>query len=42
VALEGSGNRQDAALLYRRFLQTSNQGQAAQYAASRLQAWGAR
>jgi hypothetical protein len=26
--------------LYRRFLQTSNQGQAAQYAASRLQAWG--
>jgi Flp pilus assembly protein TadD len=42
VALEGSGNRQDAAVLYRRFLQASNQGQAAQYAASRLQAWGAR
>lgn len=42
VALEGSGNRQDAALLYRRFLQTSNQGQAAQYAASRLQAWDAK
>jgi len=42
VALEGTGNRRDAALLYRRFLQTSNQGQAAQYAASRLQAWGVR
>lgn len=42
VALEGTGNRRDAAVLYRRFLQTSNQGQAAQYAASRLQAWGVR
>jgi predicted Zn-dependent protease len=40
VALEGSGNRQDASVLYRRFLQANNQGQAAQYAASRLQAWG--
>jgi predicted Zn-dependent protease len=42
VALEGTGNRQDAAVLYRRFLQASNQGQAAQYAANRLQAWGVR
>lgn len=42
VALEGSGNRQDAAVLYRRFLQANNQGQAAQYAANRLQAWGGR
>jgi predicted Zn-dependent protease len=42
VALEGTGNRQDAAVLYRRFLQASNQGQAAQYAATRLQAWGVR
>jgi hypothetical protein len=28
--------------LYRRFLQANNQGQAAQYAANRLQAWGVR
>jgi hypothetical protein len=42
VALEGTGNRQAAAVLYRRFLQASNQGQAAQYAATRLQAWGVR
>jgi hypothetical protein len=28
--------------LYRRFLQANNQGQAAQYAANRLQAWGGR
>ena len=40
VALEGAGNRRDAAVLYRRFLQTQQQGQAAQYATRRLQAWG--
>ncbi|WP_180683939.1 M48 family metalloprotease [Tepidicella baoligensis] len=42
VALEGMGNRREAAVLYQRFLQTNIQGQAAQYAASRLQAWGVR
>lgn len=42
VALEGAGNRRDAAVLYRRFLQTQQQGQAAQYATGRLQAWGVR
>ena len=42
VALEGAGNRRDAAVLYQRFLQTTRQGQAAQYATGRLQAWGMR
>jgi len=42
VAQEGTGNRREAAALYQRFLQTTRQGQAAQYATGRLQAWGAR
>ncbi len=42
VALEGAGNRREAAVLYQRFLQTTRQGDAAQYASSRLQAWGVR
>lgn len=41
VALEGSGQRPQAAAQYRRFLQMGASGQAAQYANSRLQAWGA-
>jgi beta-barrel assembly-enhancing protease len=42
VAQEGAGNRREATVLYQRFLQTTRQGQAAQYASSRLQAWGVR
>lgn len=42
VALEGTGNRREAAALYQRFLQSTRQGEAAQYATSRLQAWGVR
>ena len=41
VALEGGGQRAQAAAQYRRFLQMGASGQAAQYANSRLQAWGA-
>jgi len=40
IALEGMGRRPDAARQYQRFLQFTQQGQAAQYAASRLRAWG--
>lgn len=40
VSLEGMGQRQAAAQHYARFLQTQPQGQASQFAASRLQAWG--
>jgi predicted Zn-dependent protease len=40
VALEGMGHRREAAVFYQRFLQTTRQGDAAQYASSRLQAWG--
>lgn len=40
VALEGMGQRQQAAQHYAQYLRLSQQGQAAQFAASRLQAWG--
>lgn len=40
VSLEGMGQRQQAAQHYARYLRASQQGQAAQFAASRLQAWG--
>lgn len=40
VALEGQGNRQAAAQHYATYLRQTRQGQAAQYAASRLQSWG--
>jgi predicted Zn-dependent protease len=40
VALEGMDRRQEAAAQYRQFLQTTQQGQAAQYATSRLRTWG--
>lgn len=40
VSLEGMGQRQAAAQHYARFLRTNPQGQASQFAASRLQAWG--
>jgi beta-barrel assembly-enhancing protease len=40
VSLEGMGQRQQAAQHYAQYLRLSQQGQAAQFAASRLQAWG--
>ena len=40
VSLEGMGNRQQAAQHYAHYLRLTRQGQAAQFAASRLQAWG--
>jgi predicted Zn-dependent protease len=40
VSLEGLGQQQAAAQHYAAFLQQSRQGGAAQYSASRLQAWG--
>jgi len=40
VSLEGMGQQQAAAQHYAAFLRQSNQGGAAQYSASRLQAWG--
>lgn len=40
VALEGSGNRQAAAEHYRVYLGRQQQGNAAQYAYTRLKAWG--
>ncbi len=40
VSLEGLGQRQAAAQHYAAFLRQNNQGGAAQYSASRLQAWG--
>jgi len=40
VSLEGMGQRQAAAQHYAAYLRQSNQGGAAQYSASRLQAWG--
>ncbi len=41
VSLEGMGDRPRAAQAYRRYLQMGGGGQAAQYAGTRLQAWGA-
>ena len=40
VALEGMGRRQDAARQYVSFLRDNRQGDAAQYAYSRLKSWG--
>lgn len=40
VSLEGMGQRQQAAQHYAQYLRLSQQGQASQFAASRLQAWG--
>ena len=40
VALEGMGRRQEAANQYAGFLKVNRQGQAAEYAYGRLQAWG--
>lgn len=40
VAQEGMGNRQNAANLYNQYLRQNRQGNAAQYASSRLQNWG--
>jgi hypothetical protein len=40
VALEGQGQRQAAAQHYAGFLRVTQQGQAAQYSASRLKSWG--
>jgi tetratricopeptide (TPR) repeat protein len=40
VALEGMGEREAAARQYNAFLRLGAQGQAAQYSASRLKAWG--
>ena len=40
VSLEGMGQRQQAARHYTQYLRLTQQGQAAQFAASRLQAWG--
>lgn len=40
VSLEGLGKRQEAAQHYASFLRRNKQGQAAQYAQSRLQNWG--
>lgn len=40
IAQEGQGNRQAAANLYGQYLRQDRQGNAAQYAASRLQNWG--
>ena len=40
VALEGMGQRQAAAQQYSSYLRQSQQGNAAQYAYSRLKAWG--
>ena len=40
VSLEGMGQRQQAAQHYAQYLRLSQQGQAAQFASSRLQAWG--
>lgn len=40
VALEGLGEREAAARQYHAFLRLGAQGQAAQYSASRLKAWG--
>ncbi|HMN93633.1 MAG TPA: M48 family metalloprotease [Hydrogenophaga sp.] len=40
VALEGMNRRPEAAVQYRQFLQITQQGQAAQYASSRLREWG--
>lgn len=40
VALEGMGQRQQAAQHYAQYLRLNQQGQAAQFASSRLQAWG--
>ncbi|MEY4978282.1 MAG: hypothetical protein RLZZ352_552 [Pseudomonadota bacterium] len=40
VALEGMGQRQRAAQQYTQYLQLTQQGQAAQFAASRLKDWG--
>lgn len=40
ISLEGMGNRQQAALHYTQYLRVTRQGQAAQYATSRLQDWG--
>ncbi len=40
VALEGQGQRQAAAQHYAGFLRVTQQGQAAQYSATRLKAWG--
>lgn len=40
VALEGMGEQRRAAEQYAAFLRTTQQGEAAQYAASRLKAWG--
>jgi predicted Zn-dependent protease len=40
VSQEGMGNRQEAARLYANYLRISQQGQAAQYAQTRLRGWG--
>ncbi|MDO9202475.1 MAG: tetratricopeptide repeat protein, partial [Hydrogenophaga sp.] len=40
VSLEGMGRRQQAAQHYAQYLRLTQQGQAAQFAASRLQSWG--
>lgn len=40
VALEGMGDRQRAASQYQQYLSITRQGEAAQYAAERLQSWG--
>jgi tetratricopeptide (TPR) repeat protein len=40
VALEGMGRRQEAARQYSTFLRNNRQGDAAQYAYSRLKGWG--
>ena len=40
VSLEGMGQRQQAAQHYARYLRLNQQGQAAQFASSRLRAWG--
>ena len=41
IAAEGLGDRQGAARQYAAYLQQVRQGQAAQYAYSRLKGWGA-
>lgn len=40
VALEGMGNQRASAEHYAGYLRVAQQGQAAQYAASRLRSWG--
>ena len=40
VSLEGMGRRQQAAQHYAQYLRLTQQGEAAQFAANRLQAWG--